>query len=132
MHIDFPAGHPDGLSSCTLERFAGNAVGVLLEDDADPETKFLLGTARYILPGWHAEPDECERSAMGMAEEDACVAYCRVCIPSDAPGAPGFDFNRLIMVCPRTGLAVEKELSGQPVVPFAEASKNSKAQDPLS
>jgi len=63
-----------------------------------------------------------ERGVLGMKPGDACEAYCRVRIPQDDPGAAGFDFSRLIVVCPRTGLALEKEGEGQPLVPFRSAA----------
>ncbi len=132
MHIDFPAGTSEGMRSCTMERFAENAFGVLLEDDGDERKKFLRGAARTSLPGRHAYAVSDERSLMKMSEDDGSEAYCRVHIPVDDPGAPVFDFNRLIMVCPRTRLAVEKKLSGQPRILFTEASENPGAKDPLS
>ena len=122
MRVDFPRGALGGHGSGVIERFAEEAVAVLLETGPGQGEKCLLGAARAILPQWRAELTDEERGVLGMEPGDACEAYCRVRIPQDDPGAAGFDFSRFIVVCPRTGLALEKEGEGQPLVPFRSAA----------
>ncbi len=125
MHIEFPAGTAEGVEAGSIERFAAGAAGVLFEADPGRREKWLLGAAGVILPHWKVSLEESERRILGVEQDGRCEVFCRASIPAENPSGAGFDFNRLILVCPQTGLALEKELSGQPFIPFCEACGSS-------
>ena len=120
-----------GARDCRLLRFSEHAASVLLVCRARPEVCLILGDVRAAFPDRCTCPSVEECRTLGLTAEgqdDDVLVLCRMIIPADDPLSAGFDMSRLVLAAPSTGLGLEVERPGFPLIPLAVSDRERRAK----
>ena len=120
-----------GARDCSLLRFSELAASVLLVCRARPEVCLILGDVRAAFPDRCTCPSVEECRTLGLTAEgqdDDVLVLCRMIIPADDPLSAGFDMSRLVLAAPSTGLGLEVERPGFPLIPLAVSDRERRAK----
>lgn len=112
-----------GARRCRLRILTSGATAVLLRSLEDDQASLLLGRVEQVSPDTVFEMTAGERAALGLPPDGGRVCvFCRMTIPHEDPLSAGFDLSRLVLTAPDTGLALETERPGLPLVPIQQST----------
>ena len=120
-----------GARDCRLLRFSEHAASVLLVCRARPECCLILGDVRAAFPDRCIRPSVEECRTLGLTDEGQdsdILVFCRMIIPAEDPLSAGFDMSRLVLTAPSTGLGLEVERPGFPLMPLAVSCRERRAK----
>ena len=121
VRIEFLEGMAalDGACACILERFAEDALCVVLESGDCPDARLLLGDVSRVIPDFRIALDDASRNSLGVGQGSACAIYCRLRIPQERPQTVGFDLDHLVLINFDACRGMELDREGQGVIPFS-------------
>ncbi|WP_446423692.1 hypothetical protein [Mailhella sp.] len=124
--MTFSSGMTDlgGVSACRLFRLDPESSVFILQSAENGGERLLLGDVRRLGPEALPVLSPEELAALGCEPElsglpDDVAVLCRVRIPHEKPQDAGFDLGRLVVVNMASGLALETERPGAPLLPLA-------------